>query len=68
MIVDHDGLFRFIDGGYPGSYHDVTILKHLWVEENWRDLFKNVEGIVNICSVIQGILTWTNLSCKDSAR
>lgn len=44
VVVDHDGLFRFVDAGYPGSYHDVTILKHSWVDGNWRELFKNVAG------------------------
>jgi hypothetical protein len=26
IILDHKGLFIFIDFSYPGSYHDVNIL------------------------------------------
>lgn len=35
ILVDHDGLFIFVDGGYPGSFHDMTILKNSWVEMHW---------------------------------
>lgn len=42
-LVDHDGLFIFIDLGYLGSYHDVTILKELAIDKNWRQLFTNEE-------------------------
>jgi len=27
VVVDHDGLFIFLDAGYPGSFHDVNILR-----------------------------------------
>jgi DDE superfamily endonuclease len=36
VVVDHDGLFIFIDPGFPGSYHDVTVLRHSHLYENWR--------------------------------
>ncbi len=26
VIVDHHGLFIYVDQGYPSSYHDVSIL------------------------------------------
>ncbi len=29
MILDHHGLFIYIDLGYLGSYHDVSIVRHL---------------------------------------
>ena len=27
-FVDHDGLFIYIDSGFPGSFYDITILRH----------------------------------------
>jgi hypothetical protein len=27
VVVDHNSLLIYIDGGYPGSYHDVNILR-----------------------------------------
>jgi hypothetical protein len=27
VVVDHDGLFIFLVSGYPGSFHDVNILR-----------------------------------------
>ena len=39
VVVDHDGLFIYVDGGYPGSYHDVTILKHSRLYRRWRRFF-----------------------------
>lgn len=41
LLVDHEGLFIFVNGGYLGLFHDVTILKNSWVEEHWRELFTN---------------------------
>jgi hypothetical protein len=39
VIVDHDGLFIYVDPGYPGSFHDVTILRQSELHTNWRDYF-----------------------------
>lgn len=39
VIVDHDGLFIYVDSGFPGSYHDVTILRHSELHANWRNYF-----------------------------
>jgi len=39
VIVDHHGLFIYIDIGYRGFYHDVTILWHSNVYKNWRQYF-----------------------------
>lgn len=41
ILVDHDGMFIFVDPGYPGSYRDVTILKNSFVQRNLRQLFTN---------------------------
>jgi hypothetical protein len=37
VIVDHDGLFTRVDPGYPGSFHDVTILRSSDLYRNWRE-------------------------------
>lgn len=41
VVVDHDGLFVYIDSGFPGSYHDITILRHSYLHANWRDFFEH---------------------------
>ena len=28
VVVDHNGLFIYVDPGYPGSFHDVNILRN----------------------------------------
>jgi hypothetical protein len=35
MILDHHGLFIYIDLGYFGSYHDASILHHLAIYQEW---------------------------------
>lgn len=51
VLIDHHGLFIFVDVGYSGSFHDVTILKNSWVENNWRQLFTNRD---EYCEFVQG--------------
>lgn len=41
VVVDHDGLFIFVDPGYPGSYHDVNILRQSSLYRNWRQHFEH---------------------------
>ena len=41
VVVDHDGLFIFIDAGYPGSFHDVSILRSSEFHANWREHFRH---------------------------
>ena len=41
LFVDHDGLFIYIDSGFPGSFHDITILRHWSLHANWRDYFEH---------------------------
>lgn len=43
ILIDHHGLFIFVDPGYPGSFHDVTILKNSMVEAYWRQLFTHTD-------------------------
>jgi len=35
MICDHQGLFIYIDNNYLGSYHDVSILRHSSIYNQW---------------------------------
>lgn len=58
ILVDHDGLFIFVDGGYPGSFHDMTILKNSWVEMHWWDLFTNNN---DYCEFVLGDQGYTRL-------
>jgi hypothetical protein len=43
VIVDHDGLFIYVDPGYPGSFLDVTILQQSELHTNWRDYFTHYD-------------------------
>jgi hypothetical protein len=36
FIMDHQGLFIYINGSYLGSFHDVNILQHLNVYKDWH--------------------------------
>lgn len=39
VIIDHNGLFTFVDPGYPGKWHDVNILRCSEIFQNWRQHF-----------------------------
>jgi hypothetical protein len=39
VVVDHNGLLILADPGYPGSFHDVSILRESELDRNWRDYF-----------------------------
>jgi DDE superfamily endonuclease len=39
VIVDHDSLSIYVDRGYPGSFHDVTIFRQSELYTNWKDYF-----------------------------
>ena len=39
VIVDHHGLFIYVDPGYPGSFHDVSCLRASDMYTAWRDYF-----------------------------
>ena len=41
IVVDHDGLIIYLDPGYPGCYHDITILRQSDLFHNWRDYFQH---------------------------
>jgi hypothetical protein len=39
VVVDHQGLFIYMDSRYLGSYHDVTILRKSEVHKHFCQLF-----------------------------
>jgi DDE superfamily endonuclease len=41
VIVDHDGFFIFVNPGYPGSFHDLSILRNSDLHTNWRNYFNH---------------------------
>jgi hypothetical protein len=43
VMVDHNGLFTYIDIGYPGKFHDVNILRHLALYRDWRAFFEHCD-------------------------
>jgi hypothetical protein len=40
-MVDHNGLFIYIDICYPGKFHDVNILRHSALYRDWRAYFEH---------------------------
>ena len=41
VVIDLNGLFIYVDPGYPGSFHDVNILRHSDLFRNWREYFEH---------------------------
>jgi hypothetical protein len=41
IVIDHDGLFIYIDAGYARSFHDVRCLRLSELFRNWRQCFRN---------------------------
>jgi hypothetical protein len=39
VIVDHQGLFIYVDPGYPESFHDVNCPRHSKISQEWRRYF-----------------------------
>jgi hypothetical protein len=39
IMMDHRGLFIYLDFGYPGSYHDINILHQLNIHKSWHQYF-----------------------------
>jgi DDE superfamily endonuclease len=40
VVVDHQGLFIFVDSGFAGSFHDVRCLRNNSLHLHWRDHFR----------------------------
>ena len=41
IVIDHDGLFIYIEAGFAGSFHDVRCLRLTNLFRNWRQFFQN---------------------------
>lgn len=41
IVVSHEGLFLYVNLGYLGSYHNVSILQHSFLYKNWRTNFEH---------------------------
>jgi DDE superfamily endonuclease len=39
VVVDHNGLFIYVDTDYPGKFNDVNILQNANLYREWRDYF-----------------------------
>ena len=39
VVVDHPGLFIYIEPGFPGAYHDINVLRHSDLNASWREYF-----------------------------
>jgi hypothetical protein len=42
VVVDHNGLFIYLDLRYLGSFHDVSILWQLDIQTNWHQHFVHI--------------------------
>jgi hypothetical protein len=43
VVVDHNGLFIYIDSGYPGNFHYVNTLRSSSLFKNWREFFVHID-------------------------
>ena len=39
VIVDHHGIFIYVNSTYPGSFHDVSCLRASDMYRTWRTFF-----------------------------
>jgi hypothetical protein len=46
VVIDHDGLIIFVDPGYPGSFHDVTIPRNSVLHANWRNYLSRTDETI----------------------
>ena len=44
VIVDHRGLFIYVEPDYPGAYHDVNVLRHSSLMMDWRNHFTHSDA------------------------
>mgnify|MGYP003497486631 FL=1 len=46
VIVDHDGMFIYVDPEYPGSFYDITIIRQSELHKNCRDYLTHNDELV----------------------
>ena len=39
VVVDHLGIFIYMEAGFPGAYHDINVLRRSDSAANWCDVF-----------------------------
>jgi hypothetical protein len=54
VIVDHDGLFIFVEPSFAGSFHDVRCLRHTEIATRWREFFSNDPDSVDPVEYLMG--------------
>jgi hypothetical protein len=64
IIVDHNGLFLYIDLGYLGSYHGLTILKHSGIYQACHENFKLANYYFEYLLGDLGTWEWKHLLCN----
>lgn len=37
VVVDHNGLFTYVEAGFGGSFHDVRVLRATNLAQNWQN-------------------------------
>lgn len=37
VIIEHDGMFLYVDAGFAGSFHDVRCLRKSHIHDHWRE-------------------------------
>jgi DDE superfamily endonuclease len=56
VVVDHNGLFIYVDTRYPGKFHDANILRHSNLYREWRDYFTHNDDYFEYVFGIQDTL------------
>ena len=58
VIVDHHGLFIYVNPGYTGLFHNVNCLRALDMYGTWHDYFVTMieTNTSNMCLEIQGTM------------
>jgi len=64
IIVDHNGLSLYIDLGYLGSYHGLTILKHSEIYQACHENFKFASDYFEYLLGDLGTWEWKCLLCS----
>ena len=39
VVVDHFGLFIYVEAGFSGAYNDINVLRRSDLTANWRDFY-----------------------------
>ena len=46
-MVDHFGIFIYVEAGFPGAYHDINVLRCSDLGANWRDFLLTAMSILS---------------------